>query len=249
MRFGEHAEEMRCRAAKAHFPPRQRKNFTRRANLYRTLAQRRNRQGRDMLASIKNHMLPHFIGEQYRIMLHTKTCQKFQILARQNNRRRVDRIVQKNEARFICKRCRQHRFVKAPIRWLQRHEFRYAARTQHQRQIGVIHRLEQNHLVTRRDQRHQRARNRLGSARGDHHLVFPIERHALMMRVMFSDGLSQLRQAGHWRVLVPPVHHGVSRFFQHIERTGAIGKALAKINRAGFTRQFRHGFKNRGLDI
>ncbi len=46
-----------------------------------------------MLASVKNHMLPHFIREQNRIMLYTKAGEQFEVFARQNHSRGVDRIV------------------------------------------------------------------------------------------------------------------------------------------------------------
>ena len=54
-----------------------------------------------------------------------------------------------------------------PVGRSQPDEARHPAGAKHQRQIGVVERLEEQHLVARLDQRHQRRGQRLGRAGGD----------------------------------------------------------------------------------
>ena len=131
------------------------------------------------------------------------------------------------------------------MRRLQGDEPRHAAGAAHQRQIGVVHRLEQNHLVARFDQRHQRPGQSLGGAGGDHHLALRIEIEALPMLVMRRDRLAQDGQAEHGRILVPALDHGLRRALAHILRARIIGKALAEIDRIGLPRDARHFLEDR----
>ena len=112
------------------------------------------------------------------------------------------------------------------------HEARHAAGPAHQRQIGVVHRLEQHDLVARLDQGQQRRGERLGRAGGDHHLGCAVELEALPVPVMLGDGGAQLGHAQHRRILVPAVDHRLGRLAPHVLRAGIVREALAEIDRA-----------------
>ena len=132
------------------------------------------------------------------------------------------------------------------MRGRQFDEFGYTARPQHQRQIGIIKRLEQHHLVTRCDQRHQSTGQSLGGTRGHHHLALPIQRQTLPVLIMAGDGLAQFGQAHHRRILVPAIDHRIGGLLTHIERARIIGETLTEIDGLRFTRPRRHGFEDRG---
>ena len=72
-----------------------------------------------------------------------------------------------------------------PARRLQPHQPGHRAQQAHHRQVGVVQRLDQHHLVARVEQRHQAGGDRLGGAGGHHHLG--------------CRGRPAARRSGHWR--------------------------------------------------
>jgi hypothetical protein len=135
------------------------------------------------------------------------------------------------------------------LRRLEAHEARHAAGALHQRQIGVVERLEQHHLVARLDQRHQGAGDRLRRSRGDHDLAVGIEVEVLPMLVVRRNGLAQLGQPHHRGILVPAVDDGVGRLLSHVLRAGIVGKALTEIDRVLLARKPRHHLEHRDRQI
>ena len=73
-----------------------------------------------------------------------------------------------------------------------------AAGAAHHRQVGVVERLEQHHLVARLDQGQEGGGQRLGGAGGDGDLARPVELQALEAAVVVGHRLAQLRQARPW---------------------------------------------------
>ena len=67
--------------------------------------------------------------------------------------------------------------------------------------------------------------------------------------IMGGDGLAQLRQAHHRRVLVPAVDHRLGGLAAHVLGAGVVGEALAEIDRAGLARQPRHHLEHARLEI
>ena len=104
-----------------------------------------------------------------------------QLLAIEHPRGRIVRIVEEDEAGLRRERRGQRLRGDPPAGRGQADQPRHAAGAQHQRQIGVVERLEQHDLVARRDQGEQARGDRLGRARGDDHLL-RIEIEALMAR-------------------------------------------------------------------
>jgi hypothetical protein len=73
-----------------------------------------------------------------------------------------------------------------------------------------------------------------------------------MMAIMRRDGLAQLRQAGHRRILVGAREQGVGRDPADILRSVAVRESLAEIDRVMLPRKQRHllehGGRQAGID-
>ncbi|MEZ6022733.1 MAG: hypothetical protein R3C16_04815 [Hyphomonadaceae bacterium] len=114
---------------------------------------------------------------------------------------------------------------------LQAHNARHAAGAPHHRQIGVVDRFEQNHFVAGLDERQQRGGDGFRGAGGDRHFTLPIQRNALVRRVVFRDGFAQVGQAAHGRILVRPVDARARGRFADVERPVLLREALPQIDR------------------
>jgi hypothetical protein len=141
-------------------------------------------------------------------------------------------------------------FVRQPeMRRGERDEFRNAAGTPHQRQVGVIHRLEQHDLIAWLDQGQQRTGQGLGRARRDHDLAVRIEIEALPMAIVHCDGIAQLRQTHHRRILVPAIDNRICGFLPHVEWAGIIREALTEIDGVVLAGKPRHDLEHSGGQI
>lgn len=186
---------------------------------------------------VEDDMFPYLVTERHGIELFAKARQEIEVLGRIDDARRVQRVVEEHHLRLRREGLAQHRLIEAPMRRSEPHELRHAARAAHERQIGVVHRLEQHHLVTGSDEGEERAGDRLGRARGDHDLGVGVEADRVMMRVMGRDRLTQLRQAHHRRILVPAGNHRLGGLAAHVLRARIVGKALAEIYRLMLSRE------------
>ena len=82
----------------------------------------------------------------------------------------IERIVEQHETGAGRNGRLQHLFGQVPVRWLQADQARHAARALNQRQIGIIERLDQHHLVARHNQGKEGRGNGFGRPRGHGHL-------------------------------------------------------------------------------
>ena len=129
-----------------------------------------------MAVTVEDDMLPDLVADRDRVELDAERGEQVEVgSAERRSPVGFSGLLNSTTLVFGEKASRQHLLVEAPMRRRQRHELRHAAGAPHQRQIGVVHRLEQHDLVARRDQRQQRAGDRLGRARGDHDLAVGIE--------------------------------------------------------------------------
>ena len=198
------------------------------------------RDQRQVPAAVEDHVLPHLVADRDGAGLFAEARQQFEVLAAVDGAGRIERVVEQHHLGLRREGARQHLLGEAPVRRLEPHEARHAAGALHQRQVGVVERLEQHHLVAGLDQRQQRAGERLGGAGGHHDLGLGIEREILPVPVMRGDRLAQFRQAQHRRILVPAVDHRLGRLAPHVLRPGIVGKALAEIDRVVLAREPRH---------
>ena len=72
---------------------------------------------------------------------------------------------------------------------------------------------------------------------------------ALEAAVVRGDGLAQLRQAHHRRILVPAVDDRLGGLAADVLGAGIVGKALAEIDRAGLAGEARHGLEDGGRQV
>ena len=132
--------------------------------------------------------------------------QQFEVLARIDHGRRIERVVEQHRLGLVVEDAAQHLLVQPPVRRLEPQQARNAAGLADDRQIGVVDRLEHDDFVARLDHGEDRRGQRLGAARGHHHLGHRIEVQAVPAAVMRRDRLAQFRNPHHRGVLVVAVH-------------------------------------------
>ena len=133
-----------------------------------------------------------------------------------------------------------------PARRGEAHQARDRTRPAHDRQVAVVERLEQHHLVARLDEAEEAARQHLGSAGGDHDLALPIDLEAVEALGVGGHRLAQLGHAEHGRVLIGSVLEEEGRLGAHVLGPVAVGEALAEIDRAVLDGEARHDLEYRG---
>ena len=244
VRLGQHSQDFGRGADEADLPAGQRENLAGRADLDRALAHALHRHQRQMADAVEHDVLPDLVADGDRVVVDAGAGEHLERLAAVDDGGRIERIVEQNDARAVGEGGGEIGLVEGPKRRLQRDELRHAAGALNQRQIGVVHRLEQHDLVARLDQRQQRAGDRLGRARGHHHFAFGIEFEPLVALIVRGDRRAQLRQAEHRRILVPAVNHRLGRLGAYVGGPGIVGEALAEIDRLALARQARHDFED-----
>ena len=103
--------------------------------------------------------------------------------------------------------------------------------------VGVVVRLEHDHLVAGVAQPEQRRRDRLGRAEGDQHLL---GLEPVVLALMCEYGLAQRRHARQRRVLVGAAAQRRDRRLDDLGRPVGIREALAEVDRAGPLGERRH---------
>src|SRR6202044_4186090 len=99
--------------------------------------------------------------------------------------------------------------------------------------VGVVVRLERDHLVARLYQRDQRGGDRLGRAGRHQDLGVRVVGQVVEPPLVFGDGGAQFRYAGAWRILIaPPVQDRVGGRLRDVPRPVRVGKALAEVDRS-----------------
>ena len=202
-----------------------------------------------MAPAVEHDVLPDLVAQGDRIEADAEIGQEGEVFGTEDDRRRIERIVEQDDLGLPREGARQRRLRQPETRRLEGDEARHAAGPAHERQVGVVHRLEQHHFVAGRDEGQQGSRERLGGAGGDHHLALGIERQALPMAVMRRDRRAQLRQPHHGRILIPTLDHGVGRLAAHVLGTRIVGKALPEIDRAGLAGELGHHLEDGGRQI
>jgi hypothetical protein len=135
------------------------------------------------------------------------------------------------------------------MRRLEGDEFRHAAGEAHQGQVGVVHGLEQHHLVPRLHDAQDRARQRLRGPGGHHHLARGVEVEPLPAPVMGGNRRAQLGNAHHGGILVVAVEHRLGRRPPHVLGTRIVREALPQIDRARLAGQARHHLEDGGGQV
>ena len=182
-----HAQQRRRGADKADLPSRQRKNLAGAADLDGAVAHARDRDQRDMLAAVEDHVLPDLVADRDGVELLAEPRQQFEVFARIDDGGRIERIVEQHRLGLVVEDACQHLLVQPPVRRFEAQQPRNAAGLADDRQIAVIDRLEADDLVAGFDHGENGRRQRLGAARGHHHLGHRIEREVMPAAVMRRD--------------------------------------------------------------
>src|SRR3979411_425290 len=110
-----------------------------------------------MFAAIEDHMLPDLVADRDRIELLTVPRQQFEILARIDHRGGIWRIVEENGLGLVVEDASQRLLRQSPMRRFEAHQTRYASGLTYDREVGVVHRLENDDLVAGLDHGKDRA--------------------------------------------------------------------------------------------
>ena len=234
------AQQRRRGADKADLPAGQRKDLARGADLDGAIAHARNGDQRNMLAAVEDHVLPDLVADRDRIELLAEPRQQFEVLARIDHRGGIERIVEEDGLGLVVEDASQRLLRQPPMRRFEAHQTRDAAGLADDREIGIVDRLEHDHLVAGLDHGQNGRCQRLGAARRHHHLGHRIEREAVPALVMGRNRLPQFRNAHHRRVLVVAVHHRVRGGAANVLRPGIVRETLAEIDRVVVARELRH---------
>src|SRR5437879_13453877 len=100
-----------------------------------------------MFAAIEDHMLPDLVADRDRIELLTEPRQQFEVLARIDHRGGIERIIEQDGLGLVVEDAAQRLLGQPPMRRLEAHQTRYAPSLADDRQIGIVYRLENHHLV------------------------------------------------------------------------------------------------------
>ena len=240
MHLCRHPQQRRRGADKADLPSRQRKNLAGAADLDGAVAHARDRDQRDMLAAVEDHVLPDLIADRNRVELLAEPRQQFEVFTGIDDGGRIERVVEQHRLGLVIEDACQHLLGQPPVRRLEPQQARNAAGLADDRQIAVIDRLEHHDFVAGLDHGENGRRQRFGTARGHHHLGHRIEDEVVPASVVRRDRRPQLRNAHHRRILVVAVQRRVSRRPPDVLRAGIVGKALAEIDRVVVARGLRH---------
>lgn len=245
VRLGEDAGKRRGGAHPPYLPPGEPEDLARRADLHRPLAHARILHQRPVLRAIIDQGLPHLVADRDQVMLGADPRQQRQVIGMRAGPHRVHRIVEHQCTGARRDRRGERLRIDPPARRVEGDEPRDAACALHQRQIGVVQRLEQQHLVARADHRQQGRRNRLGRAGGHHDLV-GAKLQLLVTPVPIRHRAAQLGDADHRRILVRPLLQRVARRIDDRIVAWPVGKALSQVDRACRPCAHRHRLEDRG---
>ena len=141
------AQQRRRGADEADLPAGQGKDLARGTDLDGAIAHARYGDQRNVLAAVEDHMLPDLVADRDGIELLTEPRQQFQVLARIDHRGRIERIVEENGFGLRIEYALQRLLRQPPMRRLETHQTRNASGLADDREVGIVHRLEHDHLV------------------------------------------------------------------------------------------------------
>jgi hypothetical protein len=122
----------------------------------------------------------------------------------------------------------------------ERHRDQAGAAEPRPGRVGVVARVEGDHLVAGAGQGEERRGQRLRRARRDQHLAVRRHLQAVTPQLVRGDGLAQRGDAEGGRVLVVPGQHGGGDVSQQRGRRVEVGHALAEVDGPGAAGQLRH---------
>jgi hypothetical protein len=190
-----------------------------------------------MAGVVVKNMLVHFIGDGDDVMLQAQLGDGPQLVAREDFAGGIMRRVDDNRPgpRVECRG--QFVGIEVPAVAAQRHIARRHAGHDQVRHIGVVNRLENDHLIARIGQTENRRKHRFGGARGYQHVGVRVQLLVVEALGMVRDRPAHRRHADARRILIERAIDSFDRRRQHFRRPVEIRRALAEIDRAMLGRQ------------
>ena len=128
-----------------------------------------------MRAAVEHQVLVDLVAHGEGVMALEQIGDEVELVAVEHLGRGIERVVEHEQLGPGRERRRQRLARQAPVGRLEADQLGHAAAPPHDRQIAVVERLEQHHLVARLDEPEQARGQRLGRARGHHHLALPVD--------------------------------------------------------------------------
>ncbi len=185
-----------------------------------------------MAAAVEQDVLVDLVADGDGVVGDAEFGDQQQLVAAEDLGRRVHRIVDEDRLGFGAEGCGERGSVERPVGRGEAHQPRNAPGAPDQRQIAVVERLDQHHLVAGDDQAGHAVGQRLGGAGGDQHLRLPVHVEAVEALVGIRHRLAQLDEAHHRRILVEAGDKLLRREPLHIGGAVDVREALAEIDSA-----------------
>ena len=204
--------------------------------------------GKCRRSPVEDQMLVDLVGDDQEVGRDRDLGDRRQFGRTQHGAGRIVRRVQHQRPGARCDRTPQRVDVEREAAAVghQRHHDPLGAGHRHHRRVGVVERLDQDHLGAGLDQTEHGRGDRLGGADGDQHLGRRVVGDVVLPLALSGDRLPQRRNADARRVLVDAVGDGVLGGLEHGRRAVLVGESLAQVHRADARRQRRHLGEHRG---
>ncbi len=185
-----------------------------------------------MRAAVEDDVLVDLVADGIGVVRLDQAGDERQLVRTEHLARRVMRGVEDEELGPGRESRLKRVFRQLPAGRLQADQTRNAAGAADERQIRIVERLDQHHLIARRDQPEAGCGEGLGGAGGDQHLGLPVEIEPVMAPIVPGHRLPQRRQSLHRRVLVGTGEAGGGGRLAHGDGAVFVREALAEVDRA-----------------
>jgi hypothetical protein len=246
MRLGNRLQQVGCCGDVADLPAGEREGLAGGADAHGALAHALDRHQRQMPAAVEQEVLVDLVADRIDAVFQAEPGNRLKLLHREHLAGRVHRVVDQDRLRVFRKGVLERAQVQPPVRRGDAEADGNSPGPLYQRQIAVIERLDEDHLVARLQQSQEGVGQGLGRTRGHHDLRLPVDVEPVEALVGGGDGLTQFGQSQHRRILVRPLHQRIGGHATNVLRPVHIGKALPQIDGAARDGKSRHGFENRG---
>ena len=195
---------------------------------------------RHVLGIVEDQVLVHLVTDHQHVVGDGQPGDLGQVGPVQHHPGRVVRGVDHQRLGPLAERRGQLVVVEPEVRSEQSDPDPYAPGQVDRGRVGVVERLERDHLVARVDERQERRRDGLGGPGGDQYLAVRVVAQPVVPAAVLGDRLPQRPDAAARRVLVDAAGDGRPGLVEHEVRAVGVREALAEVDRVGRDGQRRH---------
>ena len=193
-----------------------------------------------MLAAVVHDPVVDLVGDRDRVEFPAEPRDALELGASEDATGRVVRRVQDDRTRALREGAPQAVGIELPARRLQRDVDLASGREAHGRQVVLVERLDDDHLVARVDHGEDRGADRLGHAAGDDDVAVGVEAQPVEFLHRPRDRRSQRRDAPGDRVLVVAAVEGRVGGGNDLRRRREVRKTLRQVHRLVAEREAGH---------